>query len=175
MQTCAANTLVATSIIRKRMTTHTCMRRKACATPLPRMASWELATRTACQQTTLLQMRSHQLLHHSGPPHKTHEAFGGARAFSYSSAGVRLWYTTVGLSPASDIARKKPLRVYLKVGAPSGACVSQPTLLPTRFYCTTRRLTTCACSAAVSSRLSLADCQERTCKALCKKQHRSSA
>lgn len=36
----------------------------------------------------------------------------------------------MGLSPASDMARKKPLRVYLKVGAPSGACASQIHVAP---------------------------------------------
>lgn len=49
--------------------------------------------------------------------------------FSYSSGGVRLWYTTVGFSPASDIARRKPLRVYLNEGAAdSSACAVPPSL-----------------------------------------------
>jgi len=49
--------------------------------------------------------------------------------FSYSSGGVRLWYTTVGFSPASDMARRKPLRVYLNEGAAdSSACATSASL-----------------------------------------------
>ena len=49
--------------------------------------------------------------------------------FSYSSGGVRLWYTTVGFSPASDIARRKPLRVYLNEGAADSSACAAPAQL----------------------------------------------